>query len=69
MIAQRPVDRKMAPIRDYVTMLRQLAPRRSIRLHAHQAPHGGPNFFDEESSYNGLQLRSQQPEVGDESLS
>ena len=41
-IAQRPVDRKMAPIRDYLTMLRQLGAWTSIRLHDHQAPRGAP---------------------------
>ena len=68
-IAQRPVDRKMAPIWDYVTMLRQLGARTSIGLHDYQAPRGGPNLFNDESSNNGLQLCSQQPEVRDESLS
>ena len=68
-IAQRPVDRKMAPIRDYVTMLRQLGARTSIQLCEYQAPRGGPTFFDEESSDDGIQMRSQHPDVGDESLS
>ena len=59
----------MAPIRDYVTMLRQLGARTSIQLCEYQAPHGGPTFFDEESSDDGIQIRSQHPDVGDESLS
>ena len=59
----------MAPIRDYVTMLRQLGARTSIQLCEYRAPRGGPTLFDEESSDDGIQMRSQQPDVGDESLS
>ena len=59
MIAQRPVDRKMAPIRDHITIFCQLGARMSIRVHDYQAPCGGPGFFDEESSADGLQMRSQ----------
>ena len=68
-IAQRPVDRKMTPIRDYVTMLRQLGARTSIQLCEYRAPRGGPTLFDEESSDDGIQIHSQQPAVGDELLS
>ena len=57
----------MAILRDYATILRQLGARTTIRMKAHQAPRGGPNFFDEESSDDGLLLQRQRTDVGDES--
>ena len=49
--------------------LRQLGARTSIQLCEYQAPRGGPTFFVEESSDDGIQMRRQHPDVGDESLS
>ena len=53
----------MAPIRDYVTLLKQLGASTPVTLQQRVVPRGGPELLDEESSDDGRLLQTQAPNV------
>ena len=62
--ATRPVHHTMAPLRDYVHMVEQMAGTVPIQMNDRQRPQGGPQLFDEEDSEDGDMLRAQERVVG-----
>jgi hypothetical protein len=49
----------MAPVRDYVAVLKQLGASTPVTLQQRVVPRGGPELLDEESSDDGRLLQTQ----------